>query len=361
MIRILDRYLGRKFLQILGFAIVAFLSIFIIVDLIENLDKFINNNVPWNYAVMYYIYYIPFILVLVLPVSALIASLFSIGNLARQNEIVAMKASGISLYRIFLPVYALAFLVSVVGIGVANSAVPWGSENMQRIEREFDTKKQRKKIKQRLYQIYLQDEQGNAISIRHFDLDTQVANVVSIRNFEGTRLMRRIDARKMVWRDSLWLLQDGFVREFSDQDEIAKPFDSREFVETSLRPGNIENLIRKPEEMSYGQLKQFIEEVRRNGGKVERWVVDMHLKLSLPFASFIIVLFGAPLSSSQTRRSGAAKGFGISLVVTFIYFGILKTAQAMGHNGHLPPLPAAWLANILFGLAGVVVLLRAHK
>ncbi len=355
---ILNKYISRKFLQILLFAIVGFLSIFIIVDLIENLDTFIKYNYPTTAVIEYYINYIPFILILILPVAMLISALFSVGAMARQNEIVAMKAAGISLYRVFLPIFVIAILVSFLAMGIANFLVPRATERQTDLRERYEENRPRQR---RLDNIYIRDEQDRRISMRYYNVTNNVGNTVSIRTFQGDSLYSRIDAKKIMWQDSVWKLETGYERIFTHDGEIAIPFKERIFKNATLRPENIAKQLKIPEEMSYGELKDFIREVERNGADPDRWRVDLYLKIALPFANFIIVLFGSPLSSSQTRRSGAAKGFGISLAVTFIYFGILKTTQAMGHNGKIEPMLAAWFANIVFGVIGLYVLLRARK
>ncbi|MBN1466038.1 LPS export ABC transporter permease LptG [candidate division KSB1 bacterium] len=355
---ILDRYITRKFVQILLFAIVGFISVFVIVDLIENLDTFLNNHYPIKAVIDFYLNYIPFILVLVLPVAMLISALFSVGNLARQNEIVAMKAAGVSLYRIFLPLFVIAIFVSLIAMGIANYLVPRATERQSDLREQYENNRSRQ---QRLDDIYIRDEQDRRITMRYYNVLNNVGNTVSIRTFQGDTLKSRVDAKKITWQDSLWLLQTGYERYFTAEGEIASPFDQRQFFSATLLPDNIAKQLKIPEEMSYNELKDFIKEVERNGADPDRWRVDLYLKIALPFANFIIVLFGSPLSSSQTRRSGAAKGFGISLAVTFVYFGILKTTQAMGHNGKIEPLLAAWFANIVFGVIGMIVLIRARK
>jgi lipopolysaccharide export system permease protein len=356
--RILDRYISRKFLQVLLFSIVGFLSIFVIVDLIENLDKFIENDYPTKTIIEYYFNYLPFIMVLVLPVAMLISSLFSVGGMARQNEIVAMKAAGISLYRIFLPLFIIAIFVSLIGIGIANYLVPRTSERMTDIKEQYEDKKPRK---MRLENVYIRDEEDRRITIRYYNVARNSGNTVSIRTFSGDTLAGRIDAKKITWQDSVWVLDTGYERTFTGAGETAVAFDKRLFSNSTFLPENIAKQLKIPEEMSYAELKDFIREVERNGADPDRWRVDLYLKISLPFANFILVLFGLPFSSSQTRRSGAAKGFGISLAVTFIYFGLLKTTQAMGHNGKIEPMLAAWFANIVFGLIGIYVMLRTRK
>ena len=356
--RILDRYISRKFLQVLLFSIVGFLSIFVIVDLIENLDKFIENDYPTKTIIEYYLNYLPFIMVLVLPVAMLISSLFSVGGMARQNEIVAMKAAGLSLYRIFTPLFIIALFVSVIGIGIANYLVPRTQERMTDIKEQYESKKPRKI---RLENVYIRDEEDRRITIRYYNVARHTGNTVSIRTFDGDTLVGRIDAKKISWQDSLWILDTGYERTFTAAGETAVAFENRTFTNSTFLPDNIAKQLKIPEEMSYAELKDFIREVERNGADPDRWRVDLYLKISLPFANFILVLFGLPFSSSQTRRSGAAKGFGISLAVTFIYFGLLKTTQAMGHNGRIEPMLAAWFANIVFGIIGVYVMLKTRK
>ncbi len=355
---ILDRYIARKFLNILLFAILAFITIFVVVDLIENLDTFIENQYPTMAVFEYYVNYIPFIVVLIMPVAMLISALFSVGSMARQNEIVAMKAAGISLYRTLVPIFVIALLVSLFNMGVANFLVPGSTQRMSDLKEQYERNKPARK---RLANVYLRDEQDHRFSMRYFNAQSNVGTTISIRKFKNDELVNRIDARRMVWQDSVWMLYEGYERSFTQNTERAVAFKEKPFPNTSLRPENIARLLKDPEAMSYGELKDFIAEVKRNGADPDRWRVDLYLKIALPFANFIIVLFGAPLSSSQTRRSGAARGFGISLAVTFIYFGILKTTQAMGHNGKIDPLLAAWFANIVFGIIGLVILLRAKK
>lgn len=355
---ILDQYISKKFIQILLFAILAFLSIFIVVDVIENLDTFIDNDYPTMAVVEYYVNYIPFILVLIMPVAMLISALFSVGTLARHNEIVAMKAAGISLYRIFVPIFIIAIFVSLINMGIANYLVPGATERQAELEEQYE---RNRPVRQRLSNVYLRDEQDHRFSMRYFNAKSNVGTTISIRRFQGDELVRRLDARRIVWEDSVWVLYEGYERQFTESGEYAEAFDKKPFPHTSLRPENIARLLKDPEAMSYGELKDFIAEVKRNGADPDRWRVDLYLKIALPFANFIIVLFGSPLSSSQTQRSGAARGFGLSLAVTFIYFGILKTTQAMGHNGKIDPLLAAWFANIVFGALGLLILWRAKK
>jgi len=357
--RILDRYLIRRFLFILSFALLAFIVIFVIVNLIEKLDDFIDNKVPGLIVAEFYLYSLPYIVILTLPVATLIASLFSMGSLAKANEIVAMKSSGLSLYRILVPLLAVGFCLSIAAIFFSEYVLPPASENREVLTDEY-LEKQRERWRKRINKVYLRDSRGRIISMRYYRTVEKTGHVVRVSEMDGQKLISRIDARSIEWEDSLWVLHEGYIRHFRDEVEEVKTFDRLVLRDTNLRPDDFAKILRRPEEMSFRDLQVFINEIRRSGGDPAKWLVDLHLKIAIPFANFIIILFGAPLSSRK-RRGSAATGFGISLAIVFVYFGITKTAQTLGHIGFLSPLFAAWVANIIFGAAGLIVLVKTRK
>jgi lipopolysaccharide export system permease protein len=357
--RILDRYILKRFLFVLLFSLFAFICIFLIVDSIERLDVYIDEKVPSLVVAKLYIYYLPYIIVLALPIAMLLASLFSVGNLARQNEIVAMSASGISLYRTLAPLLLLAFLISIGAYFFGEYVLPQASSNRAALIDQYMEKK-REAWRKRITNVYMRDSRDRLISMRSFDATHYTGNVVSIRRFEGLDLRYRLDSRSMVWEDSVWALYEGVERVFSGSQETVTSFKKKILADENLRPQDFAKVLKKPEEMSFEELKSFIEEVRINGGNPGNWLVDLYLKIAIPFANFIIVLFGAPLASPK-RRSGSATGFGISLVICFVYFGLIKVCQSFGQNGVLPPLFAAWFANGLFAVWGIYILLRTQK
>jgi lipopolysaccharide export system permease protein len=359
MITILDKYISRRFITLAIVSLIAFITIFVVVDLIENLDRFIKNDVPTAVTIKFYIYYLPYFVIIVCPIAMLLASLFCIGNMARRNEITAMKAAGISLYRILAPLFLIAILVSFGAIAFDEYIVPRATEKKEDINTVY-LKRNRDRRRLRFQNVHMRDSQGRYISIRTFDAARNIGHIVSVRLFHGQTLVMRIDARRMLWEDSLWSLKEGYVRHFTATSEKATPFDEMTLENENLEPSDFTKSLKKPEEMTFGELKEFIEKVRQNGGNTDRWRVQFFQKMAIPFANFIIVLFGAPLSSPK-RRGGSATGFGISLAIVFVYFGILKTGEAFGYNGFLQPFIAAWMANIIFGIGGLIVLIKSPK
>ncbi|MBC8183760.1 LPS export ABC transporter permease LptG [candidate division KSB1 bacterium] len=356
--KILDNYLLKQFLGTLIFALIAFTAIFIIIDLIEFLDKIIDHNVGFTIVFKYYVYYLPFIFILTLPVATLLASLFSVGQLARFNEITAMRASGLSNYRILSPLVIGGIFISLIAMYAGETLVPYANQQKKDVYQTY-VKKNTRAGKRKTKNIQLQIDENQWLIVGFFDVKTNTAFKVSIEEFRNNSMTQRIDAPKMIWQDTTWLLEEGYQRQFKNNVEETRSFQKKELKNINFKPEDIARVQKKAEEMSYLELKRFIEEIIRTGGNPDRWLVELYLKISFPFANLIIILFGAPLASRKTR-SGTAISFGISLLICFLYFGVIKLGQSLGHNGTLPPLFAAWLGNMLFGLGAVYILVKSN-
>jgi lipopolysaccharide export system permease protein len=357
--KILDRYISRQFLSALAFSLLAFVLIFVVVDLIEHLDTFIDKKAPILLVVEFYLYFTPFIILLTLPVAMLLASLFAVSSMSRHRELMAMKSAGISLYRILLPLFRLAFAVSLFSLLVGEVVIPYTNQKKGHIY-SWQIKRRSRQPKLIRRNLYLQGSEGQIYYIREYDGQQKLAKDVLIQKYQEGRLTVRIDAREMIWERGGWTLRDGLVREFLGGQEKATPFERLRGSDVEETPQDLLRRQKKPEEMDYFELRDYIQRIERSGGEAQRERVDLLLKIAFPFASLIIVLFGAPLASNP-RRSGAAVSFAISLFICFIYYSFLRLGQALGYKGSLPPLLAAWMGNILFGLAGVMVLVKAKK
>lgn len=381
--KILDRYIVNQFLQTAGFGLAAFTVIFVVVDMMENLDDFIDRQVPFTIVVQYYVYFMPEIIKLMIPVAVLLSSLFTTGRLSNFNEIPAMKASGVSLYRFMLPMLTVALLISVTSVYFNGWIVPYANQKKFTIARVHLNKYLESFGR---HNIFVQDSPTRIVSIGYFDVDVNTAHRVTIQDYsveDQTQMVTRYDAKEMVWDSAsrVWRLVDCTTRTFegnwktSDSlgsnhrivdpagqiiefEQIAQ-FDTLTIVGLHFIPSEIKKKQERPDEMSYYDLRSFIENQKRAGHQVARWQVDFYSKISFPFASFIVVLFGVPFSSMK-RRSGLAIEFGISLGICFVYLAFMKISHTFGYNGDLDPLVTAWFANVIFLLAGLINLWRVR-
>jgi lipopolysaccharide export system permease protein len=361
-VRLLDRYIIRQFFVTALFSLASVLIVFIIIDAMEKLDDFIDKQAGWSVITQYYLFFIPEIIKLIIPVALLLASLFVTARMSAQNELGAMKSGGVSLYRIMLPYVAVALVISVVAVYFNGWVVPQANKKKFTIERVYLRKDV---INASGSNIFIQDSPTRIISLGYFDDTRNVASRVSIQDFSPrnhTVLVERIDAVTMTWDSTAraWILGNGVHRWFTESTEKIATFETQSAGLLRFDPEDLRKKAEKPDEMDYYTLKEFIENQQRAGQDVSRWQVDFYSKISFPFASFIVVLFGVPFASVK-RRGGVGVQLGISLLICFIYLIFMKISQVFGYNGDVNPLLTAWSANILFFLAAATVILRVQK
>ncbi|SVB12962.1 uncharacterized protein METZ01_LOCUS165816, partial [marine metagenome] len=218
MLNKLDQYLIRQFWVLLGLSILGFVSIFVIVDLIENMDRFMDNNVPSKIVIQYYVYTIPWFVSIGLPMSMLISTVFSLGSMVKRNEWTAMKASGISLYRAAVPLLLSGALISALSFILDNQLVAWGNEKRFEIDRDYVKRKSRHKLKNTLKDIFLQKNSTTHVSLSKYFIHKEIGSDLTLVDLGETSLRKRIDAKKITWNpDSLkWSLSDFSIREFGE-------------------------------------------------------------------------------------------------------------------------------------------------
>ncbi|PLX24313.1 MAG: LPS export ABC transporter permease LptG [Ignavibacteria bacterium] len=367
--RRLDRYVIRQFLKSFLFAILAFSLIFIIVDMIENLDDFIDQNVGPHLIGLYYVYFLPRIFSLMVPVAMLLSALFVVGRLSNNNEMTIIKCAGVSLYRFMLPLLGIGLVVSLLMLGFDGWLVP--RINAARINLEREHLKKHRAIGTR-YNLFFQETDSRILTMEYFDEETGSGRRVKLQRFDKadpTVMLERLDAERMVWNEqnNNWMMYDGLRRRFISDSTVAVQqreqvgtFDSLAMDAMVVTPEVIIRMQQKPEEMELGDFRDYIERQRLAGSDIARLLVDYHGKIAFPFASLIVVFFGVPFASVK-RRSGLAVQFGISILLLFIYLVSQKLSQIFGYNGNIHPLIAAWMPNLLFLLAGSIIMSRVQK
>jgi len=234
--------------------------------------------------------------------------------------------------------------------------------NRQRMDiYRYEVKRLPRESRARQGKFYMQVRPGEHIYISRYDPATKEAYGVEVVQVDSGRIVQRCDASKMVWRDNRWWLQDAVVQDFSAGGGIAwQRGNPLTLSGSGLRPEEFERVQAAPEEMNWWELRDFIRRLELSGGLTRKWRVDMLFKASLPVATIVIVLFGAPLAAIK-RRGGTALGFGLSLFVCFVYYGFMQVGKVLGYSGALPPVASAWVGNVFFGLLGVGVWARTAR
>lgn len=360
-IKILDRYLSREFLKALIFSLTAFVLIFILVDVFEKINIFIDTKAPYPLVFLFYLYQIPFIIILTLPVAMLLASMATISQMSRHHEIVAMKAAGLSVYRIFAPLFILGLAISFAVMIIGETIVPYTNQKKGNLER-IQIKKQSTQAPGFRYNLLYDGTNGRQYFIKRYDITKGIMDSVSIFQVnQQNRILQRIDAIKGTWTGNNWLLENAIIRRFQqDGTEISDSLPKYKLADVDENPASFAKRELLPDEMGFIELRQYIDRLKRSGGNVQQSIVDLYLKISFPFANFIILLFGLPLLSN-TRKGSAVSGFALSLLICFVFWGLLQTGRALGYSTALSPILAAWLPNIIFGAIGSLLLYRVPK
>jgi lipopolysaccharide export system permease protein len=356
---LIDRYIMRRFFYFLLLSLAAAMTIFLVVDPIENLDKFLDKNVPTEEIIRYYILFIPYIIYLVYPVAVLLATMFCIGGLASSNELVAMTASGVPLWRHLM-------MLSVVGLLLSGTMFWWGETVVPETNRErlsIWRQQVRNREDWRLTeqgQVYLQVGENRVLHLDTYRPTEKTGHGVDLYTLEGDQIVSRIAAARMTHDTTGWVLHDVIERDFRERSPEGVIRHETVPVVLGIQPADMVELKVEPEEMSLEELQRFVDRIQRTGGKAERWIVDIHAKIAGPFAGFIIILFGVPVSAVR-RRSGVVFGVTLSLAISFIYFGLTQIGKVLGYKEILTPFMAAWLGNIVFLIIGIWLYRRAPR
>ena len=353
---LLDRYIARECAKLLGLCLVAFVGVYVVVDLFEKLARFLEAQVSPGLIVRYYLFRLPKILIETLPVAVLLACLLGVGGLAKNNEVLAMKMGHLGSLRIALPCIGVGLAASLFAWITVEYIAPRASERALNIERTQVRRLPAHRITRDSDIWYrAQDDRFVHISL----IETQSGLIRGMSIFElspGFDLLRRIDAGEATWGPEGWSVRNGYQMELNKNPIRITPF--KELVlSLKERPEEFARVARSPEEMSYAQLRAYIDRLVKSGVSATRYMVDLHAKVSTALVSLIMAVLGASFGL-RTGRAGVMVWVAACIPMGFVYYVILVLGISFGRGGALPPLVAAWLPNVVFAAAGVASLWR---
>ncbi len=359
MFKTLDRYLLRYFIFALLLVALGIGILIIAINMVEEMQDLIDHDVPVGEIATYYLYFSGWILKSFLPVFVLLAALISIGILARRNEILAMKASGISLYRIAAPFLVFTLLLSVAHIYY--NEVIYAEANKRRVEiKEYTINKSSPQRRATTRNIYRQVSKDFFYTIASYNTPKKEGYDIKLYRSANNKLTELVSAKRINFTNRGWMLYEGVKRLFFDSSETYEIFDSLSAAYIKEKPVDFEIPLGKPEDMAYKELRHYINMMKSSGGPYQRELVDLKFKLAYPFASFIVILICVPIASNP-KRGGIAVSFALGTGIALLYFISIKITQSLGQSGKISPDLAAWLLNGIFFLVGLVIIFKARK
>ncbi len=357
--KIHTRHVLFGFLGLLLLTVTSIVVIFVVID-------FVGNSKTWlartpKEVVRYYLDFLPHIIYLILPIAVLLASVFSIGNMSRHLELVALRAAGIPITRILSPILIFGVLMSGFMFWFEDAVLPDANHRRYQINEPKSQDGESGGDPLEKFNFLYTASDGKVL---YFDFysghRTTGQGITVISQPKNAPMEMRIDARTLAWEKDAWVLKEGTKRVFNKGVLEAHPFKELPFPEFKDKPKDLLDDRSYPEEMAIKELDRRIAILKRSGESSRILETERHFRFSSSLVNLFMALIGTAMSV-HTIKAGLARNFGIALLITFLYYVALRLGLVMGQNGSLSPLVGAWLGNLIFAPLGFLLLWKAAR
>ncbi len=363
---ILDDYVLREFSTNFALVLFTFSTLFLIFTFFELIGDIIRNRTPLVTVGDYLLNLIPYILYNTTPLCSLVAVLVTFGALTRTSELTAMKATGISLYRVVIPVLALTAVLASGLFAFDEFYLPAANRRQESL---------RSAIKGKPAQTFLRPdrkwisgqtgrsgEPARIFFYQFFDPEKNVFANLTVFEFQPNSfvLHRRLFATSAHWDEQVhdWIFENGWQRTFAGESILSdQSFTLLSVPEIREEPAYFKKEDRPSQEMSYHELSRYIADLNQSGFDTVRLRVQLNRKLAYPLITLVMALLAIPFALSMGKR-GSLAGVAAAIGLAIAYWIVAGAFEAMGNVNTLPAALAAWSPDVLFGLAGSYLLLR---
>jgi lipopolysaccharide export system permease protein len=324
------------------------IAILVIAEFFDKIDEFYAKKAPVHLVLQYLLLQAPKSILPAAPIASLLAILFTIGMALKWKETVAIRASGGSMKRLFIPFLAIGILISVMVLILNESIVPAATRKASWV-RNTKIRKKPSRITYKEGILWVKGLDGSLIRIRDFVENEEKILKVTIFSFRPFfQLIKRVEADEATWADNRWVLKNATVFDF----DRANKTRFKEFPLTALEePKIFIEEMKKPAEMSFFELYRYYKRLERAGFKNNRYIVELYGKLAHPLVNFVMILFGIALALN-TRLGGGIRAAGLGLIVIIFYWIVFSVSFSLGNTGTLPPALAPWIGPAMFCFSG---------
>ncbi|MDR0973406.1 MAG: LptF/LptG family permease [Prevotellaceae bacterium] len=356
----LDVYLMKKFLGTYLFAIALILSIAVVFDFNEKVDKFITNEAPWRAIIFdYYLNFVPYFANLFSPLFVFISVIFFTSKLAENSEIVAMFSGGMSFKRMFRPYMLSAALIALATFLLSAYIIPRGSV----VRLDFEDRYVKKKKVTTARNIQLEVDTGLIAYLERYQDYNHTGYRFSLDKFEDRKLVSRLTARSITYdttQVNKWTLNDYTIRDLHGLKERIVTGAKQDTI-LQMDPSDFLISAKQQETMTSPQLSEYISKQRQRGfANIKEFEIEYYQRIAMSFASFILTAIGLSLASRKTR-GGMGLHLGIGLALSFSYILFQSISSTFAVNGNASPVLAVWIPNVLYALIAVFLYVRAPK
>ena len=359
-IRKIDLYIIKKFLGTYFFAIALIITIAVVFDVNEQIDKFVTNKAPVEAIIFdYYMNFIPYFSNLFSPLFVFIAVIFFTSKMAENSEIIAMMSTGMSFRRMLRPYMISAAIIAALTYGLGAYVIPKG--NVTRLD--FESKYKRKKKVEYVRNVQLEVDSGVIAYMERYENYNKTAYRFSLDKFEDKKLVSHLTARSATYDTTSvhkWTLKNYMIREMDGMRENIIKGDR---LDTIIKMEPQDFLITKgmQQTMTSTELDEYIAKQKRRGfANIKEFQIEYHQRIAMSFAAFILTIIGVSLSSRKVKGGmGLYLGIGLALSFSYILFQTISATFAV--NGNTPPVVAVWIPNILYTFIAIYLYRKAPR
>ncbi|MGA2775696.1 MAG: LptF/LptG family permease [Candidatus Omnitrophota bacterium] len=360
--RILDRYILKSTLSIFVTCVFIFLFLYVVIDLLTNLEDLIKMHIHFNVLAKYYLLNLPFMFVKVAPFACLLSTLYTFSRLNHNNEIIAMRSSGLSVLHISKTLLMLGLLVSLLVFWLNGRIMPQALAQAQRIKSQFEEVRKPKEKKQEiLNNLCMYGLRNRLFFINKFYTATNtMQGIIILEHDEHQNLIKKVVANRGIYQDGLWKFSQSITYNFDANGQIINEpiYMEEEIMSIPETPRDFISQRQHLEQMTIKDLDDYIWKLSRSGATtvVRNLKIDLYQKYTAPFTSLIIIILGIPFSLIMRRRAAGLSSIGISIMVGFLYYILDAVCITFGKGGLLPPLAAASLSHVIALSVGIYMI-----
>ncbi|NOX32542.1 MAG: LPS export ABC transporter permease LptG [Deltaproteobacteria bacterium] len=355
----LHKYWLKEFTRFFFIIQLIILVLFVFIDYLSRMDKFLNSDLSLLGALGYVLLKVPFMFVQLTPASILLATITVFGLMNRNNELLAVRSSGISIYYLVRPAVVAGVLLAVLMFFLGETIIPVFQARANYIQ--YNVIRKRHNYSSARKDIWIKSE-NKLIHINFFDpVHRSVAGVSITALGKKFSLESRIDAKKGFYKNGQWvfenIIEQTRVKNSTDYD--IKLYDKKN-IPLSFKPEDLGEVSKKSEEMSYSELRKYVKKIEQEGYDATIYKVDLNGKIAFPFICIIMVLSGAATGMKSFVKNNIPVAIAIGVVIAFMYWIMYGFCLSLGYGGILPPVISAWAANVFFLCLVILYLINSE-
>ncbi len=349
--KLLHRYIITEFIKLLVITTIAFISIFMLVEFIDKIGDMAGKNVPITESVAYFIYKIPYIFTMTSPIAVLLSVVLSLGILTRRYEITAIKAGGIGLSGVVMPLLICGALLSVGSIFINEVISPVANRRAFNIEMKWLGKKPQGMFNRE--GLWIRSPEGIYNIMKLNFNDNTMTGVTLNRISRDFKATGRIKAKSAKWVEDRWVAEEAREFVITDRGSIKEGKPGKIELPLKMSPDDFSSIKASHENMNILELKRYISKLKEEGYNATSYIVNMYGKISFPIVNFLMILIGIPFALKEGRRNSIADSVAMSVAIGFSFWVIFEVSRSLGHSGVVPPIIAAAFTDVLFLAIGV--------